>query len=154
MPSVRRIVRSDVFRRLCEARELIHDAWAEELPVPQLADRAGMSPYHFVRTFAHVFGATPHRYLTRVRLERAKGLLASGACSVTEACFEVGFSSLGSFSTLFRRETGRSPREFQRHTRSLVVVPAALPRLYIPHCFFSFYGPTATFEKPSAGPGC
>lgn len=116
-----------------------------------LAKQAGMSPYHFVRTFRHVFGKTPHQYLTGVRIDAAKNLLSGGDVSVTEACFEVGFASLGSFSSLFRRQVGRSPSAYQREVRAILQSPG-IPRLTpIPMCFFTHFAQTAISEKPGAG---
>jgi AraC-like DNA-binding protein len=137
-------------RALCAARDRIHAAPGEPLTVPELAAAAGLSPFHFVRQFAAVFGDTPHRYLTRVRLQEAKRLLAAGA-PVTDVCFDVGFSSLGSFSSRFHRDVGLSPREFQRRVRRLVAVPAELPRLYIPHCFFAHFGGAISEKRGGAG---
>jgi hypothetical protein len=58
---------------------------------------------------------------------------------VTDVCFEVGYSSLGSFSSLFSRVMGQSPRAWQRDVRALVRVPTDLPRLYIPGCYLAFF---------------
>ena len=91
-----KVVHDDVFRRLCRARDLVHERSGEPLTVAQLARSAGVSRYHFLRLFRDAFGATPHQYLMRVRLERARKLLAADAASVTDVCMEVGFSSLGS----------------------------------------------------------
>ena len=93
----------DTLRRLCRAR----DALAETgMPVRQVARAAGISPFHFIRTFEALFGVTPHQFRIQSRLDEAKLLLAKGQHSVTEVCMEVGFSSLGSFSDLFTRRTG------------------------------------------------
>src|SRR6185437_1261362 len=93
-------------RHLLRARDLMDRAYAEPLDVPALARRAGVSRAHFTRSFKHTFGETPHQYLMSRRMERAKSLLRAGDLSVTEVCFAVGFSSLGSFSTQFRRFVG------------------------------------------------
>ena len=66
-----------------------------------LATVAGVSKFHFARSFADVYGETPIRYLTRRRIERAQDLLRSANLTVTEICMAVGFSSLGSFSSRF-----------------------------------------------------
>jgi AraC-like DNA-binding protein len=129
-----RIVPGRAFRQVCQARDLIEQEFAEPLSLAALARQVGLSRFHLLRVFGRVYGRTPHRYLTETRLRRAKALLRSGA-SVTEVCMEVGFSSLGSFSALFTREVGRSPREFQRHLRRIVQVPAAYRRPFIPICF-------------------
>jgi len=78
-----------------------------------VARAACLSPYHFHRSFTVAFGKTPHQYLTAHRLERAAQLLRRTPMSVTQICFDSGFESLGSFSSLFRRNFGTSPREFR-----------------------------------------
>jgi transcriptional regulator GlxA family with amidase domain len=107
-----------VHSRLCRARDLLAETPAS---VDQAAREAGMSPFHFIRQFERMFGATPRQYRTAARLERAKTLLAAGDLSVTDVCLEVGFTSLGSFSDLFARRVGSSPSEYRR--RTLVTVP-------------------------------
>jgi len=136
-----RILPGDTFRRLVAARDFIDSCHAEPLELARMAACAGMSRYHFLRLFQRAFGVTPHEQLTRVRLARARVLLERGEASVTEACFDVGYSSLGSFSTLFARRFGCSPMAYQRRVRRFVAVPAQLPRLYIPCCFLDFFGP-------------
>lgn len=126
------------------------DDWLEAPPVAALARQAGLSEKHFRRLFEQTYGATPGRFLAQVRLRRAKELLARGA-SVTEACVGVGFSSVGSFSSKFIRETGRSPRSFQRELRALGSVPARLVALFIPLCFQTLHLPVESL--PVAGDG-
>jgi len=120
------------------ARELLRERYSEPLPLRELAAAAGLSEFHFLRAYRAAFGETPHQHFTRLRLEHAKRALARGA-AVTDVCFDVGYSSLGSFSALFARATGRSPRAWQREVRALVPVPVDLPRLYILNCFLSFF---------------
>lgn len=122
------------FARLCRARDLLSDPDAAGLSVRDIASRARVSHYHFIRQFRALFGITPHQLRIQLRLERARELLATGDRSVTEVCMEVGFSSLGSFSAQFSRRVGLSPSAFQRSTRSAVQVPGRLPPL-IPGCF-------------------
>src|SRR5262249_811967 len=78
---------------------------------------------------------TPHAFLTRLRLARARHLLATTNRSVTDVCLDVGFSSLGSFSHLFSRTVGVSPSAYRRRLRPWVTVPGTLPRLLVPYCF-------------------
>ena len=125
----------DVFRRLCLARELLCDAREPAPTVRAVAQQVGLSPFHFIRQFEAVFGATPHQYRIRTRLDRARDLLALRDLSVTEICLEVGFSSLGSFSDLFARRVGASPSAYRRRLRSLVQVPAAITGILHPGCF-------------------
>ena len=99
---------------LRRARDLIDLRYAEPLDLDALAREAGYSKFHFARAFAAAYGETPRAYLTRRRLERAKTLLRSANLTVTEVCFAVGFESLGSFSSLFRRVVGETPSGYQR----------------------------------------
>lgn len=105
-PSTKR----ELYRRAHLARDFIAASLSGPVPLAAIAGVAAMSPNHLLRTFRRVFGRSPHQYLTELRLERARTMLARGA-SVTEACFACGFESLGSFSALFRRRFGVSARE-------------------------------------------
>lgn len=131
-------MRGSSYRRLLIARERLREQYREPLSLRTLSASAGLSECHFQRAYRAAFGETPHQHLTRLRIEHARHALASGA-AVTEVCFDVGYSSLGSFSSLFARTTGRSPRAWQREVRAMIVVPADLPRLYIPSCVLSWF---------------
>ena len=111
---------------LCAARDRVCDVTPEAPSVHDVAAEAGLSTGLFIRQFAALFGETPHQMRIRVRLERAKRLLASGDFSVTEACFEVGFSSLGSFSALFLRKVGMSPSEYRARFEGHDLEPGCL----------------------------
>ncbi|HEX6709275.1 MAG TPA: AraC family transcriptional regulator [Rubrobacter sp.] len=126
-----------------EARDFMRYAYGRPVFLPDVAAQANLSPYHFLRVYKGVYGETPHEFLTRLRIEKAKTLLARGSHNVTEACFEVGFSSLGSFSTLFAQRVGLSPSEYRRYARSSISVPDTVRPLFIPSCFLAMlYGPT------------
>jgi AraC-like DNA-binding protein len=141
------LIGPSTFRRLVRARQLLAGDAHDELSVRGVAAEVGLSPYHFIRQFAAVFGDTPHQLRTRARLQRARDLLA-GECPVTEVCMEVGFSSVGSFSALFTRWVGTSPTRWRRS----VQVPGDLsPRMIVPGCLGMLAGlPRATFEKQRA----
>ena len=116
-------------------------AYARPINLPDISAQANLSPYYFLRVHKLAYGETPHEFLTRLRIERAKTLLARGSHNVTEACFEVGFSSLGSFSTLFANRVGLSPSEYRCHVRSGIVVPGTVRPLFVLTCFFAMlYG--------------
>ncbi|MGY1885159.1 helix-turn-helix domain-containing protein [Blastococcus sp. SYSU DS0753] len=104
----------DTNRRLLRARDAMDRDYAEPLDVPTLARLAHVSPAHFIRTFRAAFGETPHRYLQRRRVERAMFLLRATDRSVTEICMDVGCSSLGTFSRVFRDIVGESPSAHRR----------------------------------------
>lgn len=101
---------------LRRARDLIDLRYAEPLDLAALAREAGYSKFHFLRAFAAAYGETPRTYLTRRRLERAKALLRVANLTVTEICFLVGFESVGSFSSLFRRVVGQTPSAYRRES--------------------------------------
>lgn len=79
-----------------------------------MAEIANLSPYHFARTFRMVTGIPPGEFLTAVRLERAKHLLLGTDIGVAEACFEVGYESVGTFATRFRNLVGLPPGRMRR----------------------------------------
>ena len=124
----------ETFRRLCVARDLLRDDGETPLSVREVAHHVTISPHHFIRRFEAVFGATPHQFRTRWRLDRAKRLLALGNHSVTETCMAVGFSSVGSFSSLFRRRVGASPSAYRRRMRAFAPAPGTMPPALDPGC--------------------
>ena len=98
--------------------------YAQPLDVPALARTAFMSTAHFARRFREAYGETPYSYLMTRRIERAQALLRRGDMSVTEVCFAVGCTSLGSFSTRFAQIVGESPSAYRAHDHSeLQLVP-------------------------------
>src|SRR3984885_12929216 len=88
-------------------------AYAEPLDVRSIAAAAYLSEAHFTRSFRAAFGETPHRYLQRRRGERARFLPRDTRRSVTDICFDVGFTSLGTFSRTFRDIVGESPTDYR-----------------------------------------
>jgi len=116
----------DVFARLCRARDLLADFPEDPRRVRDVARDVAISPFHFIRQFEAVFGMTPHQFRIGARVDRAKELLVRGELSVTEVCFEVGFSSLGTFSRMFAHRVGESPSAFRQRIRSVVQVPVRL----------------------------
>lgn len=100
-------------------------AYAEPLDVKAVAAVAHLSEAHFTRSFRAVFGETPHRYLQRRRVERSMFLLRETDRSVTDICFDVGFTSLGTFSRTFREIVGETPTDYREQHGPLVA----------PNCF-------------------
>jgi AraC-like DNA-binding protein len=121
-------------RRMLRARDAIDRAYAQPLDIPSLAAVANVSEAHFIRTFKATFGETPHRYLQRRRVERAMSKLVETERSVTDICFDVGFTSLGTFSRTFHDIVGRTPSEYRE-------TEAPKP---VPNCF------TQSWMRPSS----
>jgi AraC-like DNA-binding protein len=99
--------------RLRRVRDRIDREYAQPLDVEALARGAHMSAGHLSRQFRLAFGESPYSYLMTRRIERAMALLRRGDLSVTEVCFEVGCSSLGTFSTRFTELVGVSPSAYR-----------------------------------------
>ena len=117
--------------RLRRARDTMDRDYAQPLDVPALARTALMSTGHFARSFRAAFGETPYSYLMTRRIERAKALLRRGDLTVTEVCFAVGCSSLGSFSTRFTELVGESPSAYRarRHDQG-AAIPACYAKIF------------------------
>jgi len=118
---------------LRRARDHIDAHFADELDLDRLARVAGVSKYHFARSFEAVYRETPIRYLTRRRIERAQDLLRSANLTITEICMLVGFSSLGSFSARFSELVGESPSAYRARW-------AAAGGPHIPGCYLFMWG--------------
>ncbi len=120
--------------RLDKARRHIDEHYAEPLDLHQLARIACFSRYHFLRLFRTVYGITPHRYLMQRRVAVAKEMLIINKFNVTEVCYEVGFESLGSFSLLFKRLTGKPPLAYRAGLFRPVPPALIWPRILVPFC--------------------
>jgi AraC family transcriptional regulator len=94
--------------------QYIEEHLPEDISLATLAELARLSPFHFVRAFKQSFGLPPHRYLSSLRIERAKSLLADPAMSVTQVGFNLGFSETSSFTTTFRKHTGLTPTAYRQ----------------------------------------
>src|SRR5262245_54975759 len=92
----------------------IEEHLAEQVSLATLAQLARLSPYHFARAFKQSFGAPPHRYHTRRRIEHAKALLEDRTLSVTDIGLALGFSETSSFTAAFRKTTGLTPSRYHR----------------------------------------
>lgn len=101
---------------LRRARDRIDREYAQPLDVESIARGVGMSAGHFSRRFRRAYGESPYGYLMTRRIERAMALLRRGDLSVTEVCFAVGCSSLGTFSTRFAELVGVPPSTYRRRS--------------------------------------
>jgi AraC-like DNA-binding protein len=114
--------------------------YAEPLDVRDVAAVALISPAHFSRCFRSVFGETPHRYLQRRRVERSMFLLRETDRTVTDVCFDVGFTSLGTFSRTFRAIVGETPSAYRVRHGPIVA----------PHCVqLAAMRPRSSIEPPT-----
>lgn len=136
----------DDLAHLRRARDLLDRDYRDPLDVPAMARAALMSSAHFSRLFREAFGETPYGYLQTRRVERAMALLRRGDRSVTDVCMEVGFTSLGSFSSTFARLVGRSPSAYRAGDHTVLApVPPCVSRAWT--------RPSRNGEAPRAGSG-
>ena len=139
-----RRVPGDVLVHLRRARDHIDRHFAEELDLDELALIARLSKFHFLRSFAKVYGLTPLAYLGERLVERAQDLLRTTNLTVTEVCHAVGYSSLGSFSSRFREIVGETPSAFQAR-----YAVRGAPR--IPGCWVFMSGLVEKRAEPETG---
>jgi AraC-like DNA-binding protein len=129
--------------------------FAKPLDVAALARTALMSPAHFSRRFREAYSETPYSYLMTRRIERAKALLRRGDQSVTEVCFSVGCTSLGSFSARFTELVGETPSAYRARTHEeLRGVPDCQTMVLTrPRKGGQDGAQSSSFREASAGPG-
>lgn len=113
---VKKTTRINLYKRIAMAKDWIEQHYGDQITVQQLADFTMLNAEHFTRHFKRVYDTTPHQFLIAVRIAEAERLLKSTNLSVSEICNRVGFDSLSSFSGLFAKKTGKSPRAYRSST--------------------------------------
>lgn len=116
------------------ARLVLDRRYTDPITIEDLGREVALSPYYLIRAFRRVYKQTPHQYLVERRIAHAKELLRNSDLNITEICAAVGFESLGSFSTLFRKVTGLSPSAYRDSSQP------TLPAPYIPLCVCLLHG--------------
>ncbi len=139
MESRPKILNTETYKKLFKAKEFIDDCYSTQIDLAQIAKEACYSEYHFLRLFRKVYDKTPHRYLTEKRIDKAKELLKKDSASVTDVCFDVGFESLGSFSSLFSKHVGTSPSAYRDEFIRKVFLAIRFPERLVPGCFWLFF---------------
>ncbi|MDQ2751180.1 MAG: helix-turn-helix transcriptional regulator [Pseudonocardiales bacterium] len=127
------MTQAPIARHLLRAKDLADARYADALDVTMLAQAAGLSAAHFSRTFRKAFGESPHAYLLTRRLERAAALLRNTDKSVLDICLAVGLSSIGSFTTSFKRMFGSTPTAYR------ACYPPASTFARVPACIVHAY---------------
>lgn len=116
------------------ARLMLDRDYDTPITIEDLSRAVALSPYYLIRSFRNVYRLTPHQYLMMQRIAKAKDLLRNTDLSVTDICMTVGFESLGSFSSLFRKVAGVSPSVYRTISQ-----PTTTP-MYIPFCVSVLHG--------------
>jgi AraC-like DNA-binding protein len=125
----------ELYRRIVGAKLYMDENFHESIDLDDISRSALLSRFHFHRLFTRVYKITPHQYLTRKRLNKARDLLAKEEITVTEVCNSVGFESIGSFSTLFKKEMGYPPVSYRNMEWLRQQQVKEQPKQFIPHCF-------------------
>jgi len=114
---VKRSTKIELYKRLSIARDYIQAHFSEDVNLNELSKVACLSPYHFHRAFKHTFGITPKKFVTGLRIEKAKWLLLNRSYSVQSICNDVGFKDVSSFTRLFTSYTGQTPSAFRNESK-------------------------------------
>jgi len=117
LPPLRAATREELARRVGIATSYLHANSTRGVTLREAAHAACLSPFHFHRLFTQFHGITPHRYLTRLRLERARALLRASGANVLDVALECGFESHGTFATLYKRTFGVTPGAEKKQDR-------------------------------------
>ncbi|TKI58202.1 helix-turn-helix transcriptional regulator [Brevibacillus antibioticus] len=112
--ALRQSTREELYRRISTAHDYIRAFYDHPIRLDEIAQIACLSPNHLLRTYAQVYGKTPHQHISEYRIQRAKQLLAKLDFSMTDIAFEVGFSNPVSFSKMFKQHAGISPLSFRK----------------------------------------
>jgi len=131
-------IAEDIYQRVVTAKLYIDDNFAEPIDLKDISEKAFLSRFHFHRLFTRIYRKTPHQYLTRKRMDKAKDLLAENK-PVIDVCNEVGFESIGSFSVLFKKEIGFAPQYYRNMAWLKKQQAKEQPKKFIPHCFIESY---------------
>jgi AraC-like DNA-binding protein len=131
-------IEKDLYPRIVAAKVFIDENFQEDISLEDISQHAFLSRFHFHRLFSAVYKTTPHQYLTRKRIDKAKDLLSENK-PITEVCNTVGFESLGSFSGLFKKEIGFAPTYYRNMAWLKKQKAIEQPKAFIPHCFIESY---------------
>jgi AraC-like DNA-binding protein len=132
-------IAQDVYKKIVTAKVFIDENFQDDLDLDRLSKEACLSRFHFHRLFTRIYQRTPHQYLTRRRIEQARLWLADDDLTITEICIHIGFESVGSFSVLFKKQSGFAPLHFRHHAQQKRQQVLQQPRSFIPQCFIDAY---------------
>ncbi|MEQ9424958.1 MAG: AraC family transcriptional regulator [Cyclobacteriaceae bacterium] len=111
--SLKKSTQSELLSRLLVAQDYIHSNYSSEISTETLSKVSSLSKFHFIRTFKEAFGSTPHQYISKVRLNKAKDLLLTTKLPVKEISMLVGFKEPNSFLRFFKMTQGEAPAKFR-----------------------------------------
>ncbi|MBA3827981.1 MAG: helix-turn-helix transcriptional regulator [Taibaiella sp.] len=123
-----------LYKRIVQAKLFIDSNYADKIGIDNISDEACFSKFHFIRLFKQVYGKTPHQYLTSVRIDNAIQLFQKDK-PVSDVCYAVGFETLSSFGSLFKRMVGQSPSAYLEAQQERKIQILNAPLHFVPGCF-------------------
>ncbi len=123
-----------MYKRVVDAKLFIDNHYDEKIDLSNISDQANFSKYHFLRLFKGAFGKSPHQYLIETRIMAAKKLLRANY-SVNDVCFYVGFESVPSFITLFKKRECLTPYQYIKKHITIEKEKIEKPFAFVPNCF-------------------
>jgi AraC-like DNA-binding protein len=124
-----------LYRRIVQAKLFIDQHFREKINLDEIAEEASFSRFHFIRLFRQAYGDTPHQYMMSLRMREAEKLMEDRNLRIQDICFEIGFESVGTFTTQFTKVHGMSPRTKQKEILEKKRVNSEEPLRAIPNCF-------------------
>jgi len=110
-------MRPEQYARVRQSKALMEEYYGDKIELDDLAQSAFMSRFHYGRTFQRMYGLTPRIFLRDLRIAKAKALIRQGI-SITQVCADVGYESLPTFSAVFKKCTGQTPKQYQLSHKS------------------------------------
>ncbi|HZE83045.1 MAG TPA: AraC family transcriptional regulator [Puia sp.] len=139
----------ETYRKIIAAKWYMDEHFHEPIDLDRLSREACLSRYYFHRLFTRIYRRTPHQYLTQKRLRQARQWLADKEPSISDICNNVGFESIGSFSSLFKKTIGYTPQFYRNRALHQQQQARQQPRSFIPQCFAnSFATPDPATPQP------
>ncbi|MCB0773161.1 MAG: AraC family transcriptional regulator [Flavobacteriales bacterium] len=128
-----------LYKRIVQAKLFMDDHFTEHIDLAAICWEASFSKFHFTRLFREVYGTTPKAYLSKLRIEQAAQLLDQGM-PVADACLNVGFESIPTFSNAFRKQVGKTPAAYRKAREERLQSMKEEPMDHIPNCYAVWLG--------------
>jgi AraC-like DNA-binding protein len=136
-----------LYRRIVQAKLFIDKHFREKINIDDIAEEASFSRFHFIRLFRQAYGDTPHQYLVSLRMLEAEKLMANPNLKIQDICLEIGFESVGTFTTQFTKIHGKAPKARQKEILEKKRIIFEEPLKTVPNCFAEKQFPRSVAER-------